>query len=256
MNDFSVFAEILFPALVAGLLVISTHIPLGFKVLSRGIIFMDLAIAQVAGLGALFVTVLVGENASPMIMQTGAMLLALGAALLLLRCERLTQRYQEPLIGTLFVLAATAGMLLLAGDPHAGEHMTDLLSGQILWVSREQLITSGAITGLLLIALWVTRQSASLFYALFAVAITLSVQLVGVYLVFATLIIPALATARITSQRKRYSVAYGLAVVAYAGGLIGSALFDLPSGPLIVWCLALCGAITAFVANAQQEYSV
>ena len=256
MNDFSVFADILFPALVAGLLVISTHIPLGFKVLSRGIIFMDLAIAQVAGLGALFVTVLVGENASPMIMQTGAMLLALGAALLLLRCERLTQRYQEPLIGTLFVLAATAGMLLLAGDPHAGEHMPDLLSGQILWVSREQLITSGAITGLLLIALWVTRQSASLFYALFAVAITLSVQLVGVYLVFATLIIPALATARITSQRKRYSVAYGLAVVAYAGGLIGSALFDLPSGPLIVWCLALCGAITAFVANAQQEYSV
>lgn len=256
MNDFSVFADILFPALVAGLLVISTHIPLGFKVLSRGIIFMDLAIAQVAGLGALLVTVLIGENASPLITQTGAMLLALGAALLLLRCERLTQRYQEPLIGTLFVLAATAGILLLAGDPHAGEHMTDLLSGQILWVSREQLITSGAITGLLLLALWVTRQSASLFYALFAVAITLSVQLVGVYLVFATLIIPALATARITSQRKRYSVAYGLAVVAYAGGLIGSALFDLPSGPLIVWCLALCGAITAFVANAQQKYSV
>lgn len=256
MNDFSVFADILFPALVAGLLVISTHIPLGFKVLSRGIIFMDLAIAQVAGLGALLVTVFVGENASPLVTQTGAVLLALSAALLLLRCERLTQRYQEPLIGTLFVLAATAGMLLLAGDPHAGEHMTDLLSGQILWVSREQLITSGAITGLLLLALWVTRQSASLFYALFAVAITLSVQLVGVYLVFATLIIPALATARITSQRKRYSVAYGLAVVAYAGGLIGSALFDLPSGPLIVWCLALCGAITAFVANAQQKYSV
>ena len=256
MNDFSVFADILLPALVAGLLVISTHIPLGFKVLSRGIIFMDLAIAQVAGLGALLVTVFVGENASPLVTQTGAVLLALSAALLLLRCERLTQRYQEPLIGTLFVLAATAGMLLLAGDPHAGEHMTDLLSGQILWVSREQLITSGAITGLLLLALWVTRQSASLFYALFAVAITLSVQLVGVYLVFATLIIPALATARITSQRKRYSVAYGLAVVAYAGGLIGSALFDLPSGPLIVWCLALCGAITAFVANAQQEYSV
>ncbi|MEN9902846.1 MAG: transporter [Pseudomonadota bacterium] len=256
MNDFSVFADILLPALVAGLLVISTHIPLGFKVLSRGIIFMDLAIAQVAGLGALLVTVLIGENASPLITQTGAMLLALGAALLLLRCERLTQRYQEPLIGTLFVLAATAGILLLAGDPHAGEHMTDLLSGQILWVSREQLITSGAITGLLLLALWVSRQSASMFYALFAVAITLSVQLVGVYLVFATLIIPALATARITSQRKRYSVAYGLAVVAYAGGLIGSALFDLPSGPLIVWCLALCGAITAFVANAQQKYSV
>ncbi len=256
MNDLTVFADILLPALVAGLLVISTHIPLGFKVLSRGIIFMDLAIAQVAGLGALLVTVLVGENASPLITQAGAMLLALGAALLLLKCEQLTQRYQEPLIGTLFVLAATAGMLLLAGDPHAGEHMTDLLSGQILWVSREQLITSGALTGVLLIALWFTRQSHAMFYALFAVAITLSVQMVGVYLVFATLIIPALSTVRVRLNKRRLQVAYGLAIVAYASGLIASALFDLPSGPLIVWSLALSGAITAFVAKAQQNYSV
>ncbi len=256
MNDLTVFADILLPALVAGLLVISTHIPLGFKVLSRGIIFMDLAIAQVAGLGALLVTVLVGENASPLITQAGAMLLALGAALLLLKCEQLTQRYQEPLIGTLFVLAATAGMLLLAGDPHAGEHMTDLLSGQILWVSREQLITSGALTGVLLIALWIARQSHAMFYALFAVAITLSVQLVGVYLVFATLIIPALSTVRIALQKRQLLVAYGLAIVAYATGLIASALFDLPSGPLIVWSLALSGAVTAFVAKSQQNYSV
>lgn len=256
MNDLTVFADILLPALVAGLLVISTHVPLGFKVLSRGIIFMDLAIAQVAGLGALLITVVVGENAAPLVTQAGAMLLALGAALLLSKCEQLTQRYQEPLIGTLFVLAATAGMLLLAGDPHAGEHMTDLLSGQILWVSREQLITSGALTGVLLIALWFTRHSHAMFYALFAVAITLSVQMVGVYLVFATLIIPALSTVRIAHPKRRLQVAYGLTIVAYATGLIASALFDLPSGPLIVWSLALSGVITAFVAKSQQKYSV
>lgn len=251
MNDLSVFADILLPALVAGLLVISTHIPLGFKVLSRGIIFMDLAIAQVAGLGALLVTVLVGEQASPLVTQLGAVLLALAAALLLLRCERLTQRYQEPLIGTLFVLAATAGILVLAGDPHAGEHMTELLSGQILWVSREQLITSGAMTGILLVALWVTRQSHAMFYALFAVAITLSVQLVGVYLVFATLIVPALSTVGITHNKRRLQLAYGLAAVAYGIGLVGSALLDLPTGPLIVWALAICGAITAAVVKTQ-----
>lgn len=253
MNDMAVFADILLPAFIAGLLVICTHIPLGFKVLSRGIIFMDLAIAQVAGLGALLVTVIVGEQAPPLVTQLGAVLLALAAALLLLRCERLTQRYQEPLIGTLFVLAATAGMLVLAGDPHAGEHMTELLSGQILWVSREQLITSGALTGLLLVALWVTRQSHAMFYALFAVAITLSVQLVGVYLVFATLIIPALATVRIASRSMRYRVAYGLAIVAYAAGLICSALFDLPSGPLIVWSLALCGLSTSALLGLNSR---
>jgi zinc/manganese transport system permease protein len=256
VNNFAVFADILLPALVAGLLVISTHVPLGFKVLSRGIIFMDLAIAQVAGLGALLITVLVGEQAPPFVTQLGAMILALGAALLLMRCEQLTQRYQEPLIGTLFVLAATAGMLLLAGDPHAGEHMTDLLSGQILWVSREQLITSGALTGVLLIALWFTRRSHAMFYALFAVAITLSVQMVGVYLVFATLIIPALSTVRIPHTKRRLQLAYGLATIGYALGLAGSALLDLPTGPLIVWTLALSGAITAFVAKAQQKYSV
>ena len=246
MSDLTVFADILIPAFVAGLLVIATHIPLGFKVLERGIIFMDLAIAQVAGLGALLVTVLVGEGAPPLLTQLGAVVLALGAAMLLMACERLSQRYQEPIIGTLFILAATAGILVLAGDPHAGEHMTDLLSGQILWVSREQLIGSGALTGILLVALWVTRHSRSTFYALFAVAITLSVQLVGVYLVFATLIIPALATVHIRLPPARYKIAFVLAATAYALGLIGSALLDLPSGPLIVWALAVCGLFTHF----------
>lgn len=256
MNDITVFADILLPALVAGLLVICTHVPLGFKVLSRGIIFMDLAIAQVAGLGALLVTVFIGEHASPLETQLGAALLALSAALLLLRCERLTQRYQEPLIGTLFVLAATAGILILAGDPHAGEHMTQLLSGQILWVSREQLLTSSALTGLLLVALWATRHSQAMFYALFAIAITLSVQLVGVYLVFATLIIPALSTVRITHNKRRLQIAYALATVGYGIGLVGSALLDLPTGPLIVWTLAICGSATALVVKTQHKYSV
>lgn len=256
LNDLTIFADILLPAFVAGLLVISTHIPLGMRVLERGIIFMDLAIAQVAGLGALLVSVTIGSDAPPSFVQLGAVSLALLAAFFLMQCERLTQRYHEPIIGSLFVLAATAGILILAGDPHAGEHMTDLLAGQILWVKQSQLVLSGALTGILLVALWIARQSHKLFYALFAVAITLSVQLVGVYLVFATLIIPALATVRITSQRKRYQVAYGLAVVGYAAGLIGSALFDLPSGPLIVWSLALCGTLTAVVAKNQQKYSV
>lgn len=255
MNDLLLLTDVLLPAFVAGLLVIATHIPLGFKVLKRGIIFMDLAIAQVAGLGALLVTVLIGESAPPVLTQCGAVLLALAAAFVLVRTEKWAPHYQEPMIGSLFVLAATAGLLILAGDPHAGEHMTDLLSGQILWISREQLIGSGAITGILLVALWVTRQSRSMFYALFAVAITVSVQLVGVYLVFATLIIPALATVRMANERARYRAAFLLATIAYALGLIGSALFDLPSGPLIVWALAACGVLIINVPKTPQKYS-
>ena len=134
--------------------------------------------------------------------------------------------------------------------------MTELLSGQILWVSREQLITSGALTGILLVALWVTRQSHAMFYALFAVAITLSVQLVGVYLVFATLIVPALSTVGIHHDKHRLKTAYALAVIGYGIGLIVSAQLDLPTGPLIVWALASCGAITAAVVKMQHTYSV
>ena len=68
--------DILLPAFVAGLLVIATHIPLGFRVLSRGIIFMDLAIAQVAGLGALLIVMIAGEAVSPLLTQIGAVALA------------------------------------------------------------------------------------------------------------------------------------------------------------------------------------
>lgn len=243
MTDWLLLTDILLPAWVAGLLVIATHVPLGFRVLSRGIIFMDLAIAQVAGLGALLMTMFMGEDVSPLFSQLGAVTLALGGALLLMATERLTQRYQEPVIGTLFVLAASAGMLILAGDPHAGEHMTDLLSGQILWISREQLIMSAALTGMLLVALWVMRRSSTMFYALFAMAITLSVQMVGIYLVFATLIVPALATVRISHAKRRLYAAYALAATAYMAGLLISARFDLPTGPLIVWALAACGVI-------------
>lgn len=253
LNDLTILADILLPAFVAGLLVISTHIPLGMRVLERGIIFMDLAIAQVAGLGALLVTVVLGDTTLPVFTQLGAVSLALLAAFFLMRCERFTQRYQEPIIGTLFVLAATAGILVLAGNPHAGEQMTDLLAGQILWVKPSQLILNGALTGVLLVALWVARHSHSLFYALFAVAITLSVQLVGVYLVFATLIIPALATAGISRQKERHQMAYGLAAIAYATGLITSTLFDLPSGPLIVWSLAFYGLTTATLIRLNHR---
>ena len=79
MTDLLILGDILLPAFVAGLLVIATHVPLGFKVLERGIIFMDLAIAQVAGLGALLVTVLIGEGAPPLLTQLGATVLALAA---------------------------------------------------------------------------------------------------------------------------------------------------------------------------------
>jgi zinc/manganese transport system permease protein len=151
---------------------------------------------------------------------------------------------QEPLIGTLFVLAATGGLLLLANNPQGGEHLKDLLVGQILWVSFRQLIPAAVLSVALLAFLWLRRgQLAGLvFYALFALAITASVQLVGVYLVFASLIVPALATARMP-PRGQLAAAYVIGIAGYVSGLVLSAVFDLPSGAMIVWTLAACALL-------------
>jgi zinc/manganese transport system permease protein len=158
----------------------------------------------------------------------------------------------------MFILAACAGILLLAGNPHGGEHLKDLLVGQILWVNTTQLLWLAGVTALLLIALWlgwVERLGRFGFYAAFALAVTASVQLVGVYLVFSSLIIPALGT-RAHRGPRRFRLAYGLGVVGYAFGLALSAVFDLPSGAVIVWTLAACaltGAIAAPPATSQAQ---
>ena len=230
------------PALLAGLLVLSTHVPLGREVLSRGIIFIDLAIAQISGLGAIAAHQL-GLELGGLGPELGAGAAALAGALLLTWLERLFSEVLEALIGILFVLAATGGILLLANDPHGGEELKDLLVGQILWVTPASLVPV-AILYAGVLALWfgpARRFGHAGFYLLFALTITASVQLVGVYLVFATLIVPAVAT-RGLPPGQGLALAFGLGLAGYLLGLILSAFFDLPTGALIVWMLALLGA--------------
>ena len=237
---------ILGPALLAGLLVLSTHVPLGAQVLERGIVFIDLAIAQIAGLGVI-AAVALGLPAGGVAVQAAAVGAALLGALLLTWTERRAPAQQEALIGVLFILAACAGILLLAGNPQGGEHLKDLLVGQILWVDATQLGWLAGISALLLVALglgWIERLGRFGFYAVFAVAVTASVQLVGVYLVFASLIVPALAV-RGRGGRARHVLAYATGAAGYASGLALSALLDLPSGAVIVWTLAACGIAVA-----------
>lgn len=228
---------IMLPAFVAGLLVLATHVPLGMKVLARGIIFVDLAVAQVAGLGVIVAGLLGLEDNIYAVQGVAAASALLGAAFLAW-AERKLPQVQEAVIGMLFVLAASGGILLMSRDVHAGEHLKDLLVGQILWVSTSQLIATAVLTAILLV-LWRTfheRLGGFGFYALFALAVTASVQLVGVYLVFTSLIVPALATYRM--QRRRKLTAYALGTTGYALGLLLSMWQDLPTGAAIVWAMA------------------
>jgi len=244
--------SILGPACLAGLIVLSTHVPLGKQVLSRGIIFIDLAIAQIAALGVILAHYL-GVDEQSFGVQIAAATAALAGAGFLSWTDKRWPEYQEPLIGTLFVLAATGGLLLLANNPQGGEHLKDLLVGQILWVSFSQLIPAAIISAILLVFIWLRqdRLTGLFFYALFALAITVSVQLVGVYLVFASLIVPALATARMKGKG-RLSMAYVIGVLGYASGLVLSAVLDLPSGALIVWTLAACALFSQFLPIVRR----
>lgn len=240
--------DILGPALLAGLLVLATHVPLGMEVLRRGIVFIDLAIAQVAALGVV-VAQAAGLADHGIALQVAAVVAALLGAALLTWTEQRAGAHHEAFIGVLFVLAACVGILVLAGNPHGGEHLKDLLVGQILWVDGRQLAVLAVVSAALLA--WMAWGGASRlgrfgFYGGFAVAVTASVQLVGVYLVFCSLIVPALATAG-RSGRARYVLAYAVGAAGYALGLALSAVFDLPSGAVIVCAMAACGLAARLV---------
>lgn len=251
MNAAAIDWSILWPALAAGVLVTATHVPLGIQVLNRGIVFIDLAIAQIAGLGVIAADWF-GLEPLGWAVQACALLAALAGALLLTWTEKRWPEVQEAVIGVSFVLAASGALLLLASNPHGGEHLKDLLVGQILWVSPGRLAPVALVYATLL-GIWFAR-SGELgrvgFYVIFACAVTISVQLVGLYLVFTTLIVPALATRRIV--RNRVAIGYALGAVGYALGLAASTLTDLPSGPCIVWVMTLV-AIAVFVFMAKRE---
>lgn len=242
MNWSALEFSILIPAFLAGLLVTATHVPLGIQVLQRGIVFIDLAIAQIAGLGIMAADML-GVTPQGWAAQGVAMTAAVIGAVVLTWAEKRWPDVQEATIGVSFVLAASAAILLLAGNPHGGEHLKDLLVGQILWVNLGTLLPASLIYALILV-LWFgrgERLGRAGFYVLFACTVTISVQLVGVYLVFAGLIIPALATRKF--QSGRLFAAYATSAAGYAAGLLVSSLFDLPSGAVIVWSMAVIAVI-------------
>lgn len=237
-------AGILLPAFAAGLLVLLTHVPLGMEVLRRGILFIDLAVAQIAGFGIVAAHAL-GAESHGWQMQAAALAAALAGACFLHWREKRNPEQQEAIIGVSFVAAACATLLVLAKDPQAGEHMRELLVGQILWTTWAGLAPLAMATAAVLALRRWRRTSTLAFYLAFALAITASVQVVGVYLVFASLIVPALAA------RDRPMQGFAVGVAGYAAGLIVSALFDLPSGAAIVLALVLAAIAAPAIARVR-----
>ncbi len=241
---------ILGPPVAAGLLIAITHAALGIEVLKRGIIFIDLAIAQVAGLGLAAADFFLHEP--PMfITQVSALLGAVLAGLFFRKIEFVTTKNQEAIIGGVFVFMAALTILILADHPFSGEKTANLLSGQILFVSWMNVFNHVPVY-LFTLATWflVPRSRSGIrFYLLFALVITSSVQLVGVYVVFASLIFPALG-----SVNFNYSIFYAwfCGISSFLLAMLISVLYDLPTGSFIVIMYAVIATLM-FVFSKSRE---
>ncbi len=242
--------EIIGPALAAGLMIALTHAPLGIEVLRRGIIFIDLAVAQIAGLGLVAGSLLI-HNPSPWLIQLIALVCAIVAGLFFRKVETAMPERQEAIIGCAFVLAASLALLLLADHPHGGDEVKHLLSGQMLFVTWTDVAKHAPIYALILMA-WFSKPEVRTnmgFYLLFALAITSSVQLVGVYVVFASLILPALAAVHV---KRPYLIAWLCGVAAVLSGIAFAIAFDMPAGPIIILSYAATALIIRGVRIANK----
>jgi zinc/manganese transport system permease protein len=246
--------SIILPAFCAGLLIIATHVPLGIEVMKRGIIFIDLAVAQIAGLGVIVATLFFHVEEYPFITQIMAFIFAISSAYGFKLCEKYLPDVQEAIIGSVYVFASSAALLLLANHPHGAEEVENLLSGQLLWVSWKNIVTSMLVYGLLCLLIFKKNILKKYFYFIFAIAITVSVQLAGVYLVFASLILPAIFVT-IGGIKSKVLIGYIVSVLSLIMGLVISLVTDFPTGPVLVCVLFLLTTLLSVIFYVLKKKS-
>jgi zinc/manganese transport system permease protein len=229
-------------ALVTGLLALA---PLGTQVLRRGVVFIDLAVAQAAAAAALAALAL-GDHPPLFVTQLAAAAGALLAAALVATLARAWPEHREALIGLVYVACACAALLFARTDAHGAEHLSALLAADILWSDWPQVATLGVCAAAVAVVGRRLERDAW-FFVTFALVASLTVQVLGLFIVFAALIAPGLWR----RAGWRTLPATTLAACAALAGLAASWLFDAPSGPLVALALALCGAVSAMMSHGQ-----
>jgi zinc/manganese transport system permease protein len=242
--------------LLACLLLAGIHGYLGIHVLSRGVIFVDLAMAQVAALGAAMAVLLNHEldSSTAYIFSIGFTTLA---ALILSLTHFSNRRVpHEAVIGVVYAVASAAVILVMSYAPHGAEHIKDLLVGHILWVNGAEVkveflvyAVMGALFGLISSRTHLISADPEesrrrginpflwnfMFYALFGIVVTVSVRLAGVLLVFAFLVVPAIvAFMFLDSFRSRIVMAWAVGATISVLGCVISFKADWPTGATVV----------------------
>jgi zinc/manganese transport system permease protein len=262
--------EILLPAFVASLILTGIHAYLGVHVVERGVIFVDLSLAQIAALG-LTVAYLVGYSVHT---SVGAYLFSLGftfvgaAIFAFTRSRRKTRIPQEAIIGIVYAVSAAVAILVMSKATQETEHLKEMLVGNILAVTWYEIGKTAILYALIGAFHFVFRRQFLLismdepeaerrglnvrfwdllFYMSFGFVVTSSVAIAGVLLVFCFLIVPSV-TAMLFTERLgvRLAIGWGMGALVSAAGVGFSFLLDLPTGATIV---STFGAVLLLVAG-------
>ncbi|MGF1684341.1 metal ABC transporter permease [Photobacterium minamisatsumaniensis] len=238
----------LLPAIACGVIALIGNVVLGQQVLKRQIIFIDLAVAQVAALGAVVSHYWLNTSALFSGSWLGSMAGAWGLSLLFCSfiafIETRYKQHLEPLIGSLFAVSASLAIILVSKDPHGADFIQNILNGQLLWATWDDFWPLAIITALMLIVIlrWPQFMEGKGFYIIFALLMPITVKLTGIYLEFALLVIPALCASSIKG-RQFFIASIGIGCVGIITGIVASAYYDLPSGASIVITLFITGMI-------------
>ena len=260
--------------LLACFILTGIHTYLGIHVIRRGVIFVDLALAQMAALGAT-----VGFLFGFPLHSTGSYLLSLAAALsaaAIFAVSRFREQRipQEALIGVVYAVAGAASILILSRAPEGGEELKALLVGHLLFVSWPEIIKMLLLYALVGAVHWKFRARFFaittnpegeyakgervrwwdfLFYATFALVVTSSVELAGVLLVFCFLTVPALCGIAIsTTVRAQLALGWCVGLLASLIGILLSYYADLPTGAAVVCVLGGCLILAGVVARSTS----
>ena len=257
--------ELLALPFLACLVLTAIHVYLGFHVLARGVIFVDLTLAQVAALG-LTVAILAGHPVHSEAAYWYALVFAIGGGILFALTRVPEERVpQEAIIGIIYAVSAGLAVLVVDRAPQGAEHIKQLLVGSILSVSRDDVLVLAALYAAIGVLHWVVRRPMlqlslepaaaaarnvllwdMLFYATFALVVTSSVRVAGVLLVFSYLVVPAAIGALLArSVAARLGIGWTVGAVVSAAGLAASWAWDLPTGAAVV---SAFGAAIALVA--------
>ncbi|MGH7482061.1 MAG: metal ABC transporter permease [Longimicrobiales bacterium] len=266
--------DLILAPIAAALVILAINAYFGLHVIRREVIFVDLAFAQIAAVGTTAALLLGAEPGTAVAIAFGFGATLVGALLFsFTRLER-SRVPQEAIIGISYVIASAGVILLASFTPEGAEHIKETLTGSLIWVTWPTVIEIAGVYALVGLFHYVFRAKMLgvtfapetvpnlrlwdfVFYITFGIAVTFSVNLAGVLLIFSTLVIPAAVAFFFTSNFGRALVlAWAVGAVAVVAGIGASFAWDVTTGPLLVLAFGavlVLAALTRVIVGGRRD---